>query len=290
MNAVDRGVEEVENLRDPHFSDFWDGPAGDWTARRSRSRATCRFFAYACLTIGLMPIQLIGLVFWPTLASWIPRLHHRLGARLIGLRVRRIGAPVSPSTRLFVSNHVSYFDIVALGSILDAQFVAKSEVSSWPMFGLLAKLTRTVFVERRSVRSGQQVDIIGDRLDNGDSLILFPEGTSTDGSRALPFKSTLFAAVEDRKIQVQAITIAYTRLDGVPIGRALRPLYAWYGEMKLLPHLWSALSLGAVVVEIRFHAAMSSCAFASRKQLASHCHAQVASGLGIPYPEECGTA
>jgi putative hemolysin len=123
------------------------------------------------------------------------------------------------------------------------------------------------------------------RCGANERLILFAEGTSSDGSRVLPFKSALFDALErpgsgGPVTTVQPVTIAYRRFRGGPaIGRAQRACYAWYGDMALLPHLWSALGLPGAEIELRFHAPLPATAFTSRKALAAHAERQVATGL-----------
>jgi 1-acyl-sn-glycerol-3-phosphate acyltransferase len=158
---------------------------------------------------------------------------------------------------LFVSNHSSYLDISVLGSLIDASFVAKAEIAKWPLFGFLAKLQRTVFIERRASHSARHRDEISRRLQHGDALVVFPEGTTGDGNRVLPFKSALFAAasrmVDGAPLMVQPISIAYVRLDGVPLGREWRPYCAWYGAMEMPPHLWQFLGLGTITVEVVFY-------------------------------------
>src|SRR6185437_1390398 len=127
------------------------------------------------------------------------------------------------------SNHTGYLDISVLGSRLPASFIAKSEVARWPLFGWLAKLQRSVFVDRQVRSTAQQRDAIAERLAAKDALILFPEGTSNDGTFVLPFKSALFSVVfgkSETPVTVQPVSLAYTRLDGLPIGRALRPFFA----------------------------------------------------------------
>jgi len=185
---------------------------------------------------------------------------------------------------VIVANHASYLDIPVLGALTRGSFIAKTEVANWPVIGLLAKLSRTTFIERRAVRSREQNDQLSERLGNGDKLILFPEGTSNDGNRVLPFKSTLFAAAErvmpdGSPVRFQPISIAATRLDGAPIGRDLRAFYSWYGDMDLAPHLWQFLALGKVTVEIVVHAPVTLAdAAGSRKELARICEARVAEG------------
>jgi 1-acyl-sn-glycerol-3-phosphate acyltransferase len=194
---------------------------------------------------------------------------------------------------LFVANHVSYADITVLGSVIAGSFIAKAEVADWPFFGWLAKLQRSVFVDRRVRSTITQRDAISKRLAVGDALILFPEGTSSDGNRVLPFKTALFAAAEHARglspVVVQPVSIAYTRLDGMPIGRLCRPLFAWYGAVDLAPHIWSMIGLGTVEVVVEFHPPtfLSDCG--SRKALASYCYARIAGGLagalfGRPQP------
>ena len=172
-----------------------------------------------------------------------------------------------------------------LGSLIVGSFVAKAEVGDWFFFGWLAKLQRTVFVERRALKAAAQRDQMSRRLEAGDSLILFPEGTSDDGNRVLPFKSALLSVAERRPndvpLTVQPVSVAYTRLDGLPLGRSLRPLFAWYGDMELAPHLWQLAGLGRLTIVVHFHPPVNIEEFASRKQLSDHCHAKVAEGVAL---------
>jgi 1-acyl-sn-glycerol-3-phosphate acyltransferase len=234
-----------------------------------------------------------GILLPPCLSWWLLRglaprrivmLWHRGCCRIAGLQVRVRGAPAVRGPTLFVANHVSYLDIVVLGSLVDATFVAKSEIAVWPLIGLLARIGRTVFIHRRVAYCAGQCDALAARLEAGQSLILFAEGTSSDGGRVLPFKSSLFAAVERSSpgpaVRVQPVTIAYVRLrGGLPIDYALRPLYAWYGDMRLAPHLWAALGLPGAVIEVRFHRPLLAAEFSSRKTLALHAERLVADGL-----------
>ncbi len=182
---------------------------------------------------------------------------------------------------LFVANHTSYFDIAILGQTLLAFFIAKSEVAKWPVLGHLSKLGRTLFIVRKRGKSAEQRDEILERLKQGDSLIVFPEGTSNDGNRVLPFKSALFSVAETRldghPVPVQPVSVAYTRLDGLPIGYAWRSYFAWFGDMELASHVWAMLGLGGILqVDVIFHSPVSMSDFSSRKELAAHCYAVVA--------------
>jgi 1-acyl-sn-glycerol-3-phosphate acyltransferase len=211
-----------------------------------------------------------------------PRFYHRRCCRILGLRLRRIGHPTKARPVLFAANHISYLDITVLGALIAGSFIAKTEVARWPLFGWLALLQRSVFIDRRVRSTAQQRDIIAGRLAAREALILFPEGTSGDGNRVLPFKSALFSVADHAAagpVTVQPVSIAYTRLDGMPIGRRLRPLFAWYGAMTLAPHLWTVLGLGTVEIVVEFHRPTTLADCGSRKALARYCQERVASGL-----------
>lgn len=250
---------------------------------RSRPRGLLRLIAYGLLTLGLLPVQMLAVALGLRLRERLPRFYHRLCARLLGFRIVVRGRQLRDRPVLFVCNHVSYLDIMVIGSVVTGCFVAKSEVAGWLGFGLLAKLQRTVFVERRRSAVQRHGDAIADRLRSGDNLILFAEGTSSDGTRVLPFKSGLLAAaeqrVDDRPLKVQPVSIAYSRLNGMPIGRGLRPFLAWYGDMELAPHLWEAVALGRVTVVVEFHPPTSLAEAGTRKTLARTCRDRVAAGV-----------
>lgn len=241
-----------------------------------------RLAVYLAWTLSLMPVQALGLASRRSWVATFPRFYHRRCCRILGLRVRAIGQPTNARPVLFAANHVSYLDITVLSSLLAASFIAKSEVARWPLFGWLAKLQRSVFVDRRARSTALQRDSIAERLAAKDALILFPEGTSGDGNRILPFKSALFSAADRAAIgpvSVQPVSIAYTRLDGLPIGRRLRPLFAWYGDMAMAPHLWTVLGLGTVEIVVEFHPPTTLAECGSRKMLARYCEERVAHGV-----------
>ncbi|MFV2093645.1 MAG: lysophospholipid acyltransferase family protein, partial [Hyphomicrobiales bacterium] len=148
----------------------------------------------------------------------------------------------------------------------------------------------TVFVDRER-RTGTR-NTIGDlehRFAAGDRMVLFAEGTSSDGNRVLPFRSALLGAVglgrnqstskAASPVAVQPLSVAYTHVHGLPMGRQFRPRYAWYGDMRLGPHLWGVFCSGSVDVRVRLHPAVSPGRFDSRKHLARHCEDQVRAGV-----------
>lgn len=254
-----------------------------WPAKASPLLAIGRIAALLGWMVALLACSPYRAVMKKGFPRSIVRRWHSGSCRITGVTPTVHGKPVQDRPILFVANHVSYLDISVLGSLLDGCFVAKQEVRSWPIFGYLAQLQRTVFVERRAVRAADQREVLRARLAQGDSLILFPEGTSSDGTRALRFKSALFDAanieLDHGHVEVQPISIAYSRFDGMPMGRMLRPFYAWYGDMELAPHLWRALGMGTIGVDVIFHEPVKLDDFGSRKALAQHCETVVSNGL-----------
>lgn len=247
--------------------------------------AALRFSTYFVFTLCLIPLQALFLTTKSRYRASFPPYYHRVCCRILGLDLRLHGKVAPSGPTLFVSNHVSYLDIIVLSAVTPLSFISKAEVASWPGAGLLAKLQRTVYVNRRKADLPQQRTEIMQRLDAGDRLVLFAEGTSSDGNRVLPFRSALFAAVETNPgdgrvpVAIQPVTIAYTALNGIPLGYQLRPYYAWYGDMEMAPHFWQWLGMGKITIHVIFHPPVRIADFSSRKLLAEHCQKAVASGL-----------
>jgi lyso-ornithine lipid O-acyltransferase len=249
----------------------------------SRALAVLRLTLYFAFTLALMPVQVVLVALKSRGADRLPVVYHRACARILGFEIKVKGTPSTARPTLFVSNHISYLDITILGALAELSFIAKNEVARWPFFGWLAKLQRTVFVARRSTSVGKERDAIAARLDEGGSLVLFPEGTTGDGNRIRRFKSALFAVAERPEgsppVAVQPVTIAWTRLDGMPMGRYFRPAVAWYGDMDLGPHLLAVVGLGRIEVEVTFHEPTTLAQAGSRKALAHHCESLIARTL-----------
>lgn len=185
--------------------------------------------------------------------GFIATNYYRLLCRLLRIHIRVVGEPVRGRPALFVSNHVSWVDILVIGSIMPVAFVAKREVADWPLVGVTAKLQRTIFVDRtRRRQTGHVVGEIVRRLTGGTSVVLFAEGTSSDGNRVLPFRSALVGAVEEAGshagcgILIQPMSIGYTGQHGIPMGRQHRPLVAWYGDLDFMPHIKDFIAHGVV--------------------------------------------
>ncbi len=204
-------------------------------------RLTVLGLAYAALG----PAQTVAIRFGWRVRDWIPVLFHRLFLALFGVRVIEKGTPPGSAATLVVANHVSWIDIPVLGSLHPVSFVAKSEIDGWPVAGTLARLQRSVFIDRqRRMATAEASHEVAHRLANGEAVVLFAAGTTGDGNRALPFRSSLVgaarAALADppaERILLQPLAIAYTRRNGLPVGRRERPAICWYGDMDLVPHL-----------------------------------------------------
>lgn len=209
------------------------------------------------------------------------QIYWRVFARLLGLSVRVIGQPAVRAGRpvVYVSNHSSWLDIPVLGGQLDGCFVAKAEIAGWPLVSIIAKLGRSFFVSRQRGATRTERDAMRARLAAGDNLVLFPEGTTSDGSRVMPFRSTFFAIAEGpHPPLIQPVSVAYDRLAGLPTGRACRPLFAWYGDMDIASHYWRLAQHRGLRATVLLHAPLDPAQFPNRKALARAVWGTVADG------------
>ena len=203
-------------------------------------------------------------------------------AWLIGMQVRVIGAP--PAGRegrrvVYAANHCSWLDIPVLGGRLEACFVSKDEIARWPGVSLVARLGRTVFVTRQRRATGRERDDMRGRLAAGDDLLLFPEGTSSDGSRVLPFRSAFFSVAEgEAPPLIQPISVVYDRLGGLPTRRSTRSVFAWYGDMDLASHFWRLAQWRGMRATVLMHPPLDPRDFPNRKLLAQAAWEAVAGG------------
>lgn len=261
--------------------------------RTHRLRPVRRGAAIALWTLPAAAIQ-AGMLVLPGRGKIVfARLYWAMLCRLLGLQVRVIGRPARRDGRpvVFASNHSSWLDILTLGGVLEGCFIAKEDVGRWPVIRTVARLGRTVFVSRRAANTGRERDAMRDRLDAGDNLILFPEGTSSDGSRVLPFRSVFFSVAEARtngarpgshplaqRPLIQPVSVVYDQLGGLPMGRASRPVFAWYGDMDLASHYWRLAQHRGLRATVLLHPPVDPAAYASRKALAQAMWQTVAEG------------
>ncbi|MCF8474390.1 MAG: 1-acyl-sn-glycerol-3-phosphate acyltransferase [Emcibacter sp.] len=241
------------------------------------------FKALFFFAVLLPPTIILKKLRFPGYKVW-PHMVHGSLCNALNIKVTEFGEQLEGTPTLFVSNHVSWIDIIVLGHILKACFIAKKDMIDWPILGYLSTLQRTIFVDReRRTDVIEQKREMQERMHNGDNLILFPEGTTSDGGRVLPFKSSLFGVTETamhlhedeeghmQELMVQPITLVYKRINNMPTIRANRPSVAWYGDMEMGSHLRGVLRLLKIEAEVHFHEPVSRNLFKTRKELAVYC-------------------
>jgi len=246
-------------------------------------RAFLVLASFFVFTIPLMPLQLFFLATGSRYARTFPHWYHRQVCKIVGIRLHIEGEVAEGQGVLLISNHVSWLDITVLSATAPVSFVAKREVASWPFVSWLAKLQRSVFVDRtRRDQVGDKANEILSHLESGDHIVLFAEGTSSDGNGVVPFKTALFAAVKPvggptmgANVSAQTLALTYTKLYGLPLCRRGRPVVAWYGDMDMASHAWRLLGLGPLDVYIRIGQPVPLDQFPDRKALARYAEDKV---------------
>lgn len=251
--------------------------------------AVLRIVLLVVFTLFLLPLHLVFLLFAPGTANYSAFVWHILSSWTLGLGVTVSGRPQRGPV-LYLCNHVSWLDIIVLSRAAPLSFVAKADVAGWPVFSWLAKWQRTIFVERdQRSKTGVTIGAMVERLENHDALVLFPEGTSSEGWGVLPFKSALIGAVvataarlehqHEVDLFVQPVALAYTRLHGIALGRMEADRAAWIGDVDLVPHLWSVITTGGLQANIVFGDPVEVNPDTNRKLLAKQMEAEVLSLL-----------
>ena len=235
---------------------------------------------YGCLVL-LLVLRLVERPLFGVQRPWTPHITQFVcRSAFVILRMPLIvRGEVMRQRGAVVANHVSWLDIFALNAAQRGYFVAKSEVERWAAIGWLARATGTVFIARKGSEAKKQQAVFEERLRAGHHLMFFPEGTSTDAVRVLPFKSTLFAAFWSHGLEevmwIQPVTLAYRAPEGCD-----PRFYGWWGDMDFAGHLLMVLAQARQGrVEVVFHDPVPVEAFADRKALAAHCEAAVRAGL-----------
>jgi 1-acyl-sn-glycerol-3-phosphate acyltransferase len=178
---------------------------------------------------------------------------------------------------LVVSNHQSYLDILVLSAHFPVQFVAKKDIASWPLIGWMAQLGNTIFIDRGSTRqSWQCAQSIITSLQEGTHVLVFPEGTSTNGTQVLPFKSLLFCAALKTGSPVLPLTLNYTTINEQPLNHQTRDLCCWHGEMEFVSHFWNVLSLQSIEVFLEAHDMLNPLHSTTAQELAQRAYENVA--------------
>lgn len=228
----------------------------------------------------LLVLRLAEVVFRGDRRPWspqVPRAFSRAVLAVMGLRLDRQGQPMRQPGAL-VANHGGWMDIFVLNAGVGLFFVAKAEVAGWAVIGWLARIAGTLFITRKGSEAGVQAALLDARLRAGHRLLFFPEGTSTDSRRVLPFKSTLFAAFFRpglaEVLHLQPVSVVYH----APPGADLR-FYGWWGDMEFGPHFLQVLAQPRQGrAEVIFHPPVAVATFADRKALSAHCERAVRSG------------
>ncbi len=248
-------------------------------------RAVLILLAFAIFTIALMPVQLLLRFVHANWARSFPHWYHRNLCRLLDVTIHQRGQLAEDRPVLLIANHISWLDIPVLSAVAPVSFVAKSEVGTWPFISWLAKLQGTVFVNRELPReTGKSATKIMGRLRQGDHMVIFAEGTSSDGNQVLPFKTSLFGVAKPhgadadglaKSIYVQTMAIGYTHQQGLPLCRRGRPIVAWYGDMTIARHAWELLKRGPLDVHVHIGEPVMLDKFKDRKKLAAFTQKEV---------------
>jgi|WetSurMetagenome_2_1015567.scaffolds.fasta_scaffold03037_6 lyso-ornithine lipid O-acyltransferase len=172
---------------------------------------------------------------------------------ILGIRVRKSGGSGIDNHRFSVCNHISYLDILILGSVRPSVFLSKQDVKQWPLIGMIIVMTGTLFIRRESLRDTVcAMEAMEEKINYGLNMVVFPEGTTSDGSRIREFKSALFNLPAEKNLAVVPISIRYTGINGTPASSDNLDEVAWYGDMEFLPHLWNVLGLKSIEAALRF--------------------------------------
>lgn len=237
-------------------------------------------------------VSLAGIAGRWRIISRLTRSFASLLSRLMGLRITVDGAAarLEGGGYLIVSNHLGYLDGVVLGSIFPVLYVSKKEVRRWPLIGQWTALCGAIFVDRqRKDRIPLLVEEIAMKLRSGANVLLFPEGTSTNGDRLLPFQTAPFAAPLRVRAPIVPVTLAYETIDGAPLSPANRDTVYWYGDMEFASHFWRLLALRRIEVTVKIHPTIESSACKNdsrgRKQLSQACFGAI-SGQAVERESE----
>lgn len=245
--------------------------------------APLKIIAIILLTIPIVFFQSIVLLFHKgQYAYLIPQLWHKGVCLIIGLKVTIIGKPVTDRQVIYISNHLSYLDIPATGCFLRGSFIAKDDIAGWPVIGFLATVQQTAFISRTSSKVKKVANALDIMIRDGKNLILFPEGTSSNGEDVLPFKSSLFSIAQPKNmkpIAIQPFVIELLDVDGTRLTKQSRDYYAWYADMDFAPHIWEFMQTSGATIKLTFLDGMTPSPDQNRKELCQIVENQIASGL-----------
>lgn len=228
-------------------------------------------------TLLAMPVQAVMLLLPGRGKERFAQTYWRGMAAILGIRITVIGQVATARPTLYVANHCSWLDIAVLGATLPGCFVAKAAIGEWPVVSWVARLGRTIFVSRTRSGVGREREALNRRLAAGDNIILFPEGTTSDGARVMPFSPSFLALAEaPARPHVQGVTLVYDGMNGLPVRRRDRPAISWYGDMDLASHYARIGRVRRLHATVLLDEPMPPGMFPDRKALAAGLEARLA--------------
>lgn len=241
------------------------------------------FFRISFLAIWLpfliLPLCITNWLKWFEWRDAVMQFGTRGVLFIIGARVHLSGELADKRPLILVSNHVSYVDVCVLNACANVKFTPKEEILSWPLFGLISKLSGAVFIKRRAENITEARDMIKQRIQAGDVICIFPEATTGTGLFVKPFRSAFFSLAQEEYAQeplhIQPAAVIYKNISGMRIDSVQWPQIAWYGDMDLAPHLWELLQLPNLDIELRFLPSMAVEPHMNRKDIAAHCQKRI---------------
>ena len=233
--------------------------------------------------IILAPFQYIFIKFKLKYRTYLPIIFHRTVLKILGVKVKLLGNKTDLRPLVLVGNHTSYLDIIILGSIMPISFIAKEEIKDWFLFGFLAKMQNTIFIERKNYKTLESLRNINKSIELNSAIVLFPEGTTNTGKNILKFRSSLFNLFEvNSTLGLQNFSLCYTHVNSMPIDNRIRPQISWYGDMKIINHLLNFLKFSSVNVTLVFQPTLSTEGL-DRKSISILSTKQVKEGLKIAF-------
>lgn len=261
---------------------------------RTQFRATIKFFIYIAIVIYYLGTSyLYRAVVQNDLKR--KRFHTRNVSRvtrwacdLMGMKRNYVNVPPHDKQFLFLGNHLGFLDILILSSLRPTLFVTSVEMRETPFLGLMCEMGGCLFVERRSRKTlVKEIRDIRNLLKEGLNIAIYPEGTSGDGSKVLPFKKSLLTAATESGVPLKVMVINYRKVNGQPVDHRWREYVFWFGDLQFFPALWRLLTLDSIEVDLSFHDEIHVSVDHDRREIAATAQAIVEKHyIPIPFPHE----
>jgi 1-acyl-sn-glycerol-3-phosphate acyltransferase len=245
-------------------------------------------FFFGLVALVHLWITVLGLANRWKIISRLARSFVFLSRTILNIKITMAGneGPLERGGYVIIANHVSYVDGIVLGSIFPILFVSKKEVKSWPIIGQWNTLCGTIFIDRQRKKTAPfLIEEMIQKLRQEANILLFPEGTSTNGERMLPFQTVPLAAPLRNRSIIVPVTLAYKTIEEQPVTPANRDLIYWYGDMEFLNHFWRLMIVGSIEVLVTIQPKIECFRYpdnsAGRRKLAEDCYNSVL-GRAIP--------